>query len=107
MEMRLPKKLNMVSWEQQLRAGRMASSWESVISHSSRSRLSRVPASVSSRAPRSSSLKSFKEQSCRCRYLSWLVLGHWDRCLKSESFSGVDLKERISKGVWLLRREQS
>jgi hypothetical protein len=42
LEMRLPNKLNMVSWEQQLRMGRMASSWESVTSQSSKSRLSRV-----------------------------------------------------------------
>jgi hypothetical protein len=39
--------------------------------------------------------------------LSWLVLGHWDRCIQSDNFSGVDPKERLSKGVWLLRREQT
>jgi hypothetical protein len=49
MEMWFPKKLNVVSWEQQLRAGRRAVSWESLIPQSSKFRIFRVSETLSSR----------------------------------------------------------
>jgi hypothetical protein len=56
MEVWFPKKLNVVSWEQQIRAGRSAMSWsrESLIPQSSKSRVFSVSATLSSRTWRGS-----------------------------------------------------
>ena len=67
---RFPHRLTDLSWEQRLRAGRQASSWESVIPHTSKSRSWRVAATFSSRTWRSSGLKLVRITPLRFRPFS-------------------------------------
>lgn len=55
-EMGFPQKLKVVSWEQRLKAGRMALNWGSMIPHSSKSRSWSVVQALSNRIWRGSEL---------------------------------------------------
>lgn len=83
---------------QWLRAGRMASIWESMISHWFKSNTWRVSATCSSRTCRSSGLKSATVIPLRSKPFSWLMLGHWDRWVKSDSVRRQWVIARLSKG---------
>lgn len=85
----------------------MARSWVSVNSQCSRARVSRVLARLCIRTRRVSGWNECIEIQLRVRDLNWLVLAHWDRCFRSDSFKGLELKERAFKGVCVLQREKS
>lgn len=100
MEMGFPQKLKVVSSKQRLRAGRMVLTWESMMPQSSKSRYSRVPATFSSRIWRGTRLTLASLTPLRSRVFSSLTLGHWDRCLKSDSKSTQLVIARIFNGVF-------
>ena len=100
MERRFPHMLKTLRWEQWLRAGRMASSWESMIPHRFKSSSWRVAATFSSRTWRSSGLKLVRVTPLRFRPFRWLIFGHWKRCVKSDSVSRQLVIARLSKGVF-------
>ena len=95
---RFPHRLKDLSWEQRLRAGRKASSWESVIPHTSKSSPCMVAATFSSRTWRSSGRKSVMVTPLRSRLFSWLISGLWYRWVKSDSVSQHLVLDRLSKG---------
>lgn len=70
MEMRFPHTLMTLSWEQWLRAGRMAVRWESMIPYRFKSSSSREPTTFSSRTWRSSGLKLVRITPLRFRPFS-------------------------------------
>ena len=99
-ERRFPHMLKYLSWKQWLRAGRMASRWKSLIPHMFKSSFSSVPATFSSRTERRSALEYVRRSPVRSRPFSWLMFGHWDRWVKSDSVSWQLVIERLSKVVF-------
>ena len=99
-ERTFPQRLKVLSWEQQLRIGRMNSSWDSVIPHCSKFSSWRVAATCSRRMWGISGLKSVMVTPLRSRPLSWQMFGHWDRWVRSDSVSWQLVIARWSKGVW-------
>ena len=100
MERRFPHMLKYLSWEQWLRAGRMASRWKSLIPHMFKSSFSSVPATFSSRTWRSSARKLVKVTPFRFRPFSWQMFQHWDRWVKSDSVSRQLVIEMLYKEVF-------
>ena len=98
MDRKFSHRLKYLSREQRLRAGKMASSWESLIPHRSKSSSWRVASTFSSRMRRSSGLKSVMVTPLRPRPFSWLMFGLWDRWVKSDSVSQQLVIDRLSKG---------
>ena len=98
-ERTFPHRLKVLSWEQQLRTGRMDSSWDSVIPHCSKFSSWRVAATCSRRMQRILGLKSVMVTPLRSRPLSWWMFGHWDRWVRSNSVSWQLVIARWSKGV--------
>lgn len=98
--MGLPQKLKVVSWEQRLKEGRRALSWESMMPHSSRSRSCRVAEVLSIRTCRGSKLRLVRLTPLRPRSFSRLTLGHCDRYFRSESEIRQLVIDRVSSGVF-------
>ena len=100
MEMGLPQKLKVVSWEQLLREGRRALNWVSMMPHSSRSRSCRVAEVLSIRTCRGSKLRLVRLTPLRPRSFSRLTLGHCDRYVRSDSEIRQLVIDRVSRGVF-------
>ena len=98
-ERTFPHRLKVLSWEQQLRTGRMDSSWDSVIPHCSKFSSWRVAATCSRRMWRILGLKSVMVTPLRSRPLSWRMFKHWDRWVRSDSVSWQLVIARWSKRV--------
>lgn len=99
-EMGLPQKLKVVSWEQWLRAGRRALNWESMMPHSSRSRSWRVAEAFSIRTQRGLELMPVRLTPLRLRSFSRLTLGHCDRCIRSASEIRHLVIDKVSRGFF-------
>ena len=94
-----PPRLKCLSWEQWLRADKMASTWEYLIPHRPKSSQScRVAATFSSRRWRTSGLKSVTVTPLRSRPFSWLMFGLWDWWVESDSVSQLLVIDWLFKG---------
>ena len=94
----LPR-LKCLSWEQWLRADKMASTRESLIPHRPKCSQSwRVVATFSSRTWRTSGLKLVMVTPLRTRPFSWLMFGLWDWWVESDSVSQQLVIDRLFKG---------
>ena len=100
MEMGLPQKLKVVSWEQLLREGRRALNWVSMMLHSSRSRSYRVAEVLSIGTCRGSKLRLVRLTPLRPRSFSRPTLGHCDRYVTSHSEIRQLVIDRVSRGVF-------
>ena len=98
MEMGLPQKLKVVSWEQLLREGRRALNWVSMMLHSSRSRSYRVAEVLSIGTCRGSKLRLVRLTPLRPRSFSRPMLGHCDRYVTSHSEIRQLVIDRVSRG---------